>query len=114
LYGNNIYKASRSHNKEQLKLLIMDFEDKERRKFERLKNKFSLSQNEIKRRREKIPENVRIAVWRRDEGKCVKCGRRDSLEYDHIIPLSKGGSNTVRNIELLCEKCNREKSNKIM
>ncbi|MBF0103144.1 MAG: HNH endonuclease, partial [Desulfobacterales bacterium] len=43
-----------------------------------------------------------------------RCGSRENLEYDHIIPVSKGGSNTARNIELLCEKCNREKSDKIM
>ncbi len=57
-----------------------------------------------------IPEDVRRAVWRRDGGKCSKCGSREKLEYDHIIPVSKGGSNTGRNIELLCEACNREKS----
>jgi len=63
--------------------------------------------------RERIPEDVRITVWRRDNGKCVKCSSRKNLEYDHIIPISKGGSNTVRNIELLCEKCNREKRDNI-
>ena len=63
--------------------------------------------------RERIPENVRHEVWRRDEGKCVKCGSRERLEFDHIIPVSLGGSNTARNIELLCESCNRKKSNKI-
>lgn len=57
-----------------------------------------------------IPGRVKREVWRRDGGKCVKCGSRDRLEFDHIIPVSKGGSNTTRNIELLCEKCNREKS----
>jgi Holliday junction DNA helicase RuvB len=57
-----------------------------------------------------ISSEVRRKVWRRDDGKCVKCGSREKLEYDHIIPISKGGSNTARNIELLCEKCNREKS----
>lgn len=60
-----------------------------------------------------IPSNVKIAVWRRDNGKCVLCGSQDKLEYDHIIPVSKGGSNTERNIQLLCEKCNRQKSSKI-
>lgn len=56
-----------------------------------------------------IPASVKIAVWRRDGGKCVECGSKEKLEYDHIIPLSKGGSNTERNIQLLCEKCNRKK-----
>ncbi|OQY98178.1 MAG: hypothetical protein B6D41_02670 [Chloroflexi bacterium UTCFX4] len=60
-----------------------------------------------------IPSHVRNEVWRRDEGRCVRCGSRENLEFDHIIPVSKGGSNTARNIELLCEPCNRKKSNKI-
>jgi len=63
--------------------------------------------------RERILDDVKVAVWRRDKGACVRCGSREKLEYDHIIPVSKGGSNTARNIELLCQKCNREKTNKI-
>ncbi len=59
--------------------------------------------------RENIPSDVRREVWRRDGGKCVKCGSRENLEYDHIIPISRGGSNRSRNIELLCESCNRSK-----
>jgi len=63
--------------------------------------------------RDAIPSEVRREVWRRDQGQCVKCGSRINLEYDHIIPVSKGGSNTARNIELLCEICNRTKSDLI-
>jgi Holliday junction resolvasome RuvABC ATP-dependent DNA helicase subunit len=63
--------------------------------------------------RHAIPSSVRMEVWRRDGGKCVKCGGRERLEYDHIIPIAKGGSNTARNIELLCENCNRSKSDRI-
>jgi len=63
--------------------------------------------------RKPIPTEVKREVWRRDEGRCTKCGSRERLEFDHIIPVIKGGSNTVRNIELLCESCNREKSAKI-
>jgi hypothetical protein len=61
------------------------------------------------RRRQAIPEQVRHAVWRRDEGRCVECGSKEKLEYDHIIPWSKGGSDTERNLQLLCETCNRQK-----
>lgn len=59
--------------------------------------------------REHIPSAVRREVWRRDQGRCVNCGSREKLEFDHIIPVAKGGSNTARNIELLCESCNRSK-----
>ena len=63
--------------------------------------------------RQGIPSEVRREVWRRDGGKCVRCGSRENLEYDHIIPVAKGGSNTARNIELLCEVCNRSKRDSI-
>lgn len=65
------------------------------------------------KRREKIPQDVKDAVWNRDGGKCVECGSKEKLEFDHIVPFSKGGSNTIRNLQLLCETCNRQKSNKI-
>ena len=59
--------------------------------------------------REAIPPAVRIFVWRRDSGACVECGAREKLEFDHIIPVSLGGSSTERNVQLLCEPCNRSK-----
>lgn len=65
-------------------------------------------------KRERMADDIKVAVWRRDGGACVRCGGRERLEYDHIIPVSKGGSNTLRNIELLCEACNRMKSVRIM
>lgn len=60
-----------------------------------------------------ICSKVKREVWRRDCGRCINCGSRKNLEYDHIIPFSKGGSNTVRNVQLLCEKCNRKKNSNI-
>jgi len=59
--------------------------------------------------RPKISEAVRHEVWRRDQGRCIKCGSRERLEFDHIVPVTMGGSSTTRNIELLCESCNRQK-----
>lgn len=56
-----------------------------------------------------IPDEVRIFVWRRDGGHCVRCGSDHNIEFDHIIPLARGGSNTARNIQILCESCNRSK-----
>ena len=94
--------------------MILDAAAKENQKFERLKAKFSSEQSEnIKHERTRIAESVRIEVWRRDQGKCVGCGSREKLEYDHIVPVSRGGSNTARNVELLCEVCNRSKGDRI-
>ena len=65
------------------------------------------------KRNRSIPQKVKDSVWNRDGGKCVECGSNEDLEFDHIIPFSKGGANTYRNIQLLCEHCNRSKSAKL-
>ena len=41
----------------------------------------------------RLRKEVRNVVWRRAKGMCEKCGSVDNLEFDHIIPVSKGGSN---------------------
>lgn len=64
-------------------------------------------------RREAIPRAVQREVWQRDAGQCVECGTREKLCFDHIVPFSRGGSNTVRNVQLLCERCNCSKGNRI-
>jgi hypothetical protein len=79
--------------------------EKIRREVEALENLESL----VGTSREPIPEPVRLYVWQRDKGQCVKCGSRERLEFDHIIPISAGGSSTERNVQILCETCNRSK-----
>jgi HNH endonuclease len=78
-------------------------------KMARVVDLFEKMEKEPVRRRLPIPDEVRVLVWRRDEGKCVRCGSSERLEFDHIIPVEKGGSSTARNIQLLCETCNRQK-----
>lgn len=97
---------------EDIKLLIRDALDRERKKIEKLKLRYEAGEPN-RYRRVTIPDEVRIFVWQRDGGACVKCGSNQNLEYDHIIPASKGGSNTARNLQLLCEECNRAKSDNI-
>jgi hypothetical protein len=60
-----------------------------------------------------IPQWVKIAVATRDGGKCRRCGSAHDLQYDHVTPFSRGGSSIdVNNIQLLCGRCNRLKSNR--
>ena len=68
---------------------------------------------ELPARREAIPRAVQREVWQRDGGRCVECGTREKLCFDHIVPFSRGGSNTIRNLQLLCERCNLSKGNRI-
>ena len=64
-------------------------------------------------KRPQIPREVVDAVYRRDGGRCVYCGATENLHLDHIIPFSRGGATNVENLQLLCQKCNLTKSNKI-
>ena len=62
-----------------------------------------------------IPSEVKAQVWKRDKGKCVQCGSKEHLHFDHILPYSKGGtSRDVRNIQLLCARHNLQKSDRII
>lgn len=58
-----------------------------------------------------ISETTKQIVFTRDGGICQCCGSSTNLEYDHIIPYSCGGSSEASNIQLLCQQCNRSKSN---
>lgn len=61
-----------------------------------------------------IPSAVKVAVYRRDKGKCVLCNATDNLHFDHDYPFSKGGTSImVENVRLLCARHNLQKSDKI-
>jgi hypothetical protein len=65
------------------------------------------------KRTRSIPQDVKIAVAVRDQGLCQHCGTSAGpMEYDHVIPYSVGGDNSVENIQLLCRRCNAAKSNR--
>jgi 5-methylcytosine-specific restriction endonuclease McrA len=74
-----------------------------------------------KRTRATIPQSVKVAVAARDRGQCRctaypchghegRCWSTDEPEFDHVIPWSKNGADTVANLQILCGPCNRRKS----
>ncbi len=66
-----------------------------------------------KPRRPPIPQTVKETVWRRDGGRCVQCGSNQNIQFDHIIPYSKGGADSVENLQILCRTCNLRKGARI-
>jgi 5-methylcytosine-specific restriction endonuclease McrA len=72
-----------------------------------------------RRAREKHAEGVHTAsdvasIIKRQSGQCAYCPKKLGRQYhvDHIIPLSKGGSNWPKNIQVLCPACNMAKGRK--
>ncbi|AYO58856.1 HNH endonuclease [Chryseobacterium sp. 6424] len=64
----------------------------------------------------KIVAGIRWQVFKRDNWKCVSCGKSSFddviLHIDHIIPRSLGGKDDYENFQTLCSECNIGKSNK--
>ncbi len=63
-----------------------------------------------------ISREVMLKVVRRDGQICQKCFQPvpdNEIEFDHIIPFSKGGTSTVGNLRVLCYDCNREKKDSL-
>lgn len=67
-----------------------------------------------------IPQWAKDAVFHRDHGKCVFCGKdltsvythSNKVNYDHIVPLNKYGANDPCNLQTTCEHCNKSKQDK--
>ncbi len=114
MFKNEFYWEDEGYSETEVMALILDKIQQKRRKVE---NAIARKSNQVQKStngRQPIPDDVKIFVWKRDGGQCVKCGSQEKLEFDHIVPHAKGGSNTARNIQLLCENCNRLKGANII
>lgn len=87
--------------------------EREQKFFARIRDRQERASRHAVDPRPTIPTAVRREVWKRDGARCVECGSTVDLEYDHLIPVSRGGSSTVRNVRLLCEMCNRRKGDSL-
>lgn len=71
---------------------------------------------EARRRGRYISFKTKIRVVRRDNYTCQHCTKHlqdNEVEFDHIIPVAKGGSSEEHNIRLTCFECNRDKSDDV-
>lgn len=79
----------------------------------------AIIQNYYARKREAggvLSADIRERLWVEQEGLCNHCGVDLSsvvVHLDHIYPVSKGGTNTDDNVQLLCQSCNARKGDKL-
>ena len=99
---------------EDVELLVWDRQRRQDARLDRLRKIRARDEEVAEARRERIPDEVRAFVWERDAGQCVQCSAEDDLQFDHVIPVAKGGGNTIDNIQVLCGDCNRQKSDSIV
>jgi 5-methylcytosine-specific restriction endonuclease McrA len=99
---------------EEVTLLDWDRTRRSDSKIERLRKIRVRDEDITVARRERVPDEVKAMVWSRDEGVCVRCGADEDLQFDHVIPVARGGGNNVENIQILCGDCNRQKSDSIV
>lgn len=70
-----------------------------------------------KKQRLPITAHIRFRVFERDKFKCVYCGMPGThciLEVDHIVPVSRGGTNEMFNLATSCADCNVGKSSRVI
>ncbi|MBI5171005.1 MAG: HNH endonuclease [Candidatus Eisenbacteria bacterium] len=68
-----------------------------------------------------IPAHVKREVWERDGGRCTfvgtdghRCTCRERIEFDHRIPVAKGGESTFDNVRLLCHAHNQYEAERVL
>lgn len=98
---------------EAVALLVWDRTRRQDARIDRLRKVRATEEAVGVARRERIPEDVRLFVWQRDGGRCVRCASEEDLQFDHVIPVARGGGNASENVQILCGSCNRAKSDHI-
>jgi len=109
MFRDEFYWEDEGYDEVEVKALILERLTQKDRRVQRAVALMQQTEAMDASARTPIPDQVKVFVWNRDGGHCVKCGTNQSLEFDHVIPVALGGANTARNLQLLCETCNRSK-----
>jgi 5-methylcytosine-specific restriction endonuclease McrA len=114
MYEGDYYWEDDGLTAEEVKALLLDRQRRRRKQIDNAVSRMYMDVAASSSSRLPIPDDVKLFVWTRDGGRCVRCGSQIDLEFDHVIPLAMGGSNSARNLQVLCATCNRAKGASIV
>ena len=111
-FQDRFYSENDGLDADQVHALLVTRQQREQRRIDRAQAMVSmgLQPQDQTYRRDVIPDDVKQLVWMRDGGRCRNCGAQAELQFDHIIPVTMGGSSEPANLQILCGPCNRRKS----
>lgn len=108
-YMSDYLRDYRIGNKDKLRRLMRDW----------VKNnhdRYRISQHKHRALRKNSEGSYSLSEWTelcdKYDNKCLRCKKKIKLTVDHVIPLVKGGSNYIENIQPLCRSCNSSKKDK--
>jgi len=55
-------------------------------------------------------EKFRLELYKKYGYRCIRCNSTKELSIDHILPIAKGGTTVMKNLQILCQTCNTEKA----
>lgn len=58
--------------------------------------------------------HIRLSVFKKHGKVCLACGSQNEISLDHIVPVCRGGWNSINNLQPLCRSCNSKKGKKII
>lgn len=108
MFEGRFYWEAAGYTAADVMALVRDKERRARNRLDRAHQAMRLEQ-QPRVRRTSLTRQLRRAVFERDDGQCVECGSTFDLQYDHIIPVAKGGATSLENLQLLCSACNQAK-----
>lgn len=111
--ADGYYWDDEGHSAEEVDLVLWDRRRRKDHRLERLRQQRDASDAAEQARRERISSDVQVFVWERDDGRCVRCGATEDLQFDHVIPVAKGGATSAENLQVLCGSCNRTKGDSV-
>jgi len=103
--GRNFYKRSAAFGLAEIAQAMVELEH------------VDLTRLQAQQQREQLSASTRVDVLNRDGRRCRMCGRTSAvveLHVDHIVPVSRGGTNDMSNLQALCRDCNLGKSNRFV